>query len=410
MLIPTSIDKITETLRSAISEDVRGIVNDEGRSALDFLITCLQADTSLKREAWLSAIITLVDTDEQKPRGWWRSLERFVVLSNLNSKELGASLESALMTQQVDDPLDRASLYDLLDVCGKPPLSSRIASDENLKQAEPLRWLDLMLARVPSDEESQRLVLEAAELGHFTLTDFVQRLEEMRSIGGEKLAIWLKRFRRTLPLSQHSEYDAIVKDVFGADLHGGDLDEIPSTKAPEQVVDPPVNWTLDILGDLLLPGINSQPSLEAINLAKQVIGGNAVFTWDQLLGEEASAEISPLQQVKTADQFFQSKVAYLVSNVGIVTALSDQSNVGAPLTLFIQSTGNYDPVLLASNTQSLDWDSYNIRSILFGEPINAQTVKSADQWLDKVTLRTLLGRMAYLPRTQIQDQLSSGLR
>lgn len=210
--------KMVTELRTAIAEDIEGIVNDEGRSRLDFLITRLHSTSSTERQHWLHVITSQITSGKDYPVGWWRSLERLVVLGNLESKELGELIEVALTEEKYSDALDRASMYDLLDECGKPPLASTIAADEELKQKAPVRWLDLMLARVPNQRDAQQLVLDAVQLGHFALPEFVQRLDEMRSIGGAQLRDWLDRFRGELNSSDRRNFDPIVANAFGIEL------------------------------------------------------------------------------------------------------------------------------------------------------------------------------------------------
>jgi hypothetical protein len=231
-------------LHRLLREDAAGVTNDEGRSQLDFRITELQTAPETVRAAWRKALLKLLTSVGDVPKGWWSSLERFVVLSQLSSSNVGELIEAATSKTKVP-PTERANLYALLDACGKPPLAATVAADTELKCTDPLRWLDLMLARVPTAKDAQVLVIDAARNGYFSVPQFVQRLDQMRAIGGAHMREWLETLRKVLRSSDQPAFDHIVGATFGIDNPGHGLPQLVTTvsgRAPARLTPvPPSN-------------------------------------------------------------------------------------------------------------------------------------------------------------------------
>jgi hypothetical protein len=202
-------------LRVAMREDLSNRVDTEGRSALDFLITQIQRSKPDEKREWKRTVSKYVSEDRSRLVEWWNAFERFVVLGDLVSPELGNALEHVAAEYSQLDPSARANLYTLLDVCGRPPSASIVGADQELRSSNRLKWLDLMISRLPRREDAQILVLDAAREGHFKLDDFVHRLNEMRELGGPRLSDWLKQFGGTLSAADREEYDLIVDKAFG---------------------------------------------------------------------------------------------------------------------------------------------------------------------------------------------------
>lgn len=202
-------------LRVAIREDVANRIDSEGRSALDFLITQVQRSSPEERREWKHIVRNYVTEDRDSSLEWWSAFERFVVLGDLVSTDLGDALEHVAADFSRLEPSARASLYTLLDVCGRPPSAALVGSDQELRSSARLKWLDLMIARIPERKDAQTLVLEAAKEGHFKLDDFVHRLNEMRELGGPRLGEWLNLFAQVISPPERAEYSSIVERAFG---------------------------------------------------------------------------------------------------------------------------------------------------------------------------------------------------
>jgi hypothetical protein len=147
--------KKVPTILKALDKDIRGIVDSEGRSALDFLITDLQNTSATHRKPWIEAVSHIIRTKDFREVTVWSALERLVVFGGLQSATLGVALEEVLAARQVPHSSARAIIYSLLDLCGMAPTAATISSDEQLRSEHRLLWLDLMIARVPRIEDAQ---------------------------------------------------------------------------------------------------------------------------------------------------------------------------------------------------------------------------------------------------------------
>ena len=209
------ISESVQRLEKSITADLAGQIDFEGRSPLDLLI---EETRSQPRGADQVACVA-IRKNRQRQEGWWGALERFVVLAVGCQRSVGSELENALQERKIEHPKDRASAYAMLDFCGKPATASVVKNDSALRHASPLLWLDLMVAKVPQIEEAQALVLSGIAEGFFGLDQFVQRLDEMRSIGGSQLGAWMRRIRQLLPNDDAVKFDEIVAEAFGAGLN-----------------------------------------------------------------------------------------------------------------------------------------------------------------------------------------------
>jgi hypothetical protein len=206
---------LASQLRFALREDLSNRVDNEGRSTLDLLITQVQRSKAEEKREWKRTISKFAVDDRGRSAEWWSAFERFVVLGELASPDLGNALESVAADYSLLEPSARANLYALLDVCGRPPSAAIVGADQELRSSCRVKWLDLMIARLPRREDARILVLDAAKDGHFKLDDFVHRLNEMRELGGPRLSEWLNQFGQTLSPEEKSEYDLIVDRAFG---------------------------------------------------------------------------------------------------------------------------------------------------------------------------------------------------
>lgn len=205
-----------ERIRVAIAAELDGLADPEGRSPLDFLISEIKSSGGAVSN-WREAAVELLLTGKlahARP-GWMGVFERFVVLANLTTMQLGQALEQLMTSAELLRADDRASLYAILDECGTPPSLAILIQDVELKLQDPLRWLDLALARTPRVEDAQQLVLQASRANTFTVRNFAQRLNLMRSLGGKDLGTWLREFRQTVDLNDLNEFDSLIEESFG---------------------------------------------------------------------------------------------------------------------------------------------------------------------------------------------------
>jgi hypothetical protein len=242
------------TILKALEKDVRGVVDPEDRSALDFLITDLQNTPAAHRAPWIDAIPHIVRAKGFQDKKFWAALERLVVLGGLQSDALGTTLEELLAAKLVTDSSARAIVYSLLDLCGMAPTAATISADEKLRAENRLLWLDLIIARLPRIEDAQQLILDAVADGHFSVDDFRLRLSEMRTLGGKRLGDWIRLFRSTLDSSQHAEFDELVDIAFGP-LAETIVTGLPDTTADRETLSVRTLALLDPIGASLLPSL-----------------------------------------------------------------------------------------------------------------------------------------------------------
>jgi hypothetical protein len=201
-------------IKMAIEADVANVVDVEGRSDFDVLITAIQSSPELRSE-WSKATASLIDELQVSPKnGWWLRLERLIVLAQLAIPKLGDVLEGIISQGKCPYPLDRASVYALLSWCNMPVSAQLISEDNELKVADRVRWLDLILPQIFNVEVAQSLVLEAASEGRFGVEQFIQRLQEMRLISGGRLGDWARRFISALSESQQLEFNRLLSNAF----------------------------------------------------------------------------------------------------------------------------------------------------------------------------------------------------
>lgn len=203
------LDKIRRAIESDLSEEV----DVEGRSELDLLIEELKAADN--KEAWGNAALSLIEETPFPTGSWWRAFERLLMLGGIRGRSIGAYLEALSATPNQVDPQDRATVYGLQDWCGAPPTARTILNDLELKRCDRVRWLDLIMQRAPGEVDAQPFVLEAIQDGAFSVGRFIQRLDVMRSMGGDNPRDWFRRIRTALPLREQPEFDRVIEDVFG---------------------------------------------------------------------------------------------------------------------------------------------------------------------------------------------------
>ena len=190
-----------------------GQTDVEGRSKLDYLIAELQSLSTIDCAEWSETVATLANGEHSA--SWWGAFERFVVLANLAHGRLGERIEDLLAAGSVKEARSRAILYSILDVCGKAPSAAHIAADEELRNTDFLRWLDLLVAHLPRPADAQEIVLSASRAGHFSFDNFIQRLDEMRAVGGPRLTEWLSAYRATLSNGEALLFDKVAEDAYG---------------------------------------------------------------------------------------------------------------------------------------------------------------------------------------------------
>jgi hypothetical protein len=205
---------LQKELSAALLADLQDAVDVEGRSALDFLISEAQSAPPTRRTWFVEAVKALIESDEHVD-GWWSALERFLVLADFNSTDIGDATESSVARARPNSASDRASVYAILDFCSKPATAETIASDTVLRDGDHLRWLDLLIPRLPKIESAQQLILQAVHAGRFSLENFIHRVDEMRILGSAQMGDWLRRFRAELKYADQPSFDSFVATAFG---------------------------------------------------------------------------------------------------------------------------------------------------------------------------------------------------
>jgi hypothetical protein len=202
----------TTVLQSAIEDDLTGQPDVEGRSKLDYLITELQSFNTVDRAEWRDVAVASIT--EKRSVAWWGAFERFVVLAHIANGRLGERLEELMAAYGVKEPRSRGILYSILDACGKAPSAADIAADQELRNSDFLRWLDLLVAHLPKPTEAQEIILSASREGRFSFDNFIQRLDEMRAVGGSRLSKWLGAYRATLSNGEALLFDKVAEEAY----------------------------------------------------------------------------------------------------------------------------------------------------------------------------------------------------